>query len=75
LPTGYIYPKAERGLRDLLRKRIPLVQDRSRHLIHFQSQVHTGETLPASRIKTQKFQLAVIGDANVQLALQNSRSR
>ncbi len=27
LPTGYIYPKAERGLRDLLRKRIQLVQE------------------------------------------------
>jgi transposase len=32
LPTGYIYPKAERGLRDLLRKRIQLVQDRSSQL-------------------------------------------
>jgi len=73
LPTGYIYPKAERGLRDLLRKRIQLVQDRTRHLLRFQSQVqmHTGTTLPAYRIKTQKFQLPAIGDANVQLALQS----
>ena len=37
LPTGYIYPQAERGLRDLLRKRIQLVQDRTRHLLRFQS--------------------------------------
>jgi len=73
LPTGYIYPKDERGLRDLLRKRIQLVQDRSSHLIRFKSQVqmHTGQTIPASRIKTRKFQLPVIGDANVQLALQS----
>lgn len=73
LPTGCIYPKAERGLRDLLRKRIQLVQDRTRHLLRFQSQVqmHTGATLPANRIKTQQFRLPVIGDANVQLALQS----
>ena len=73
LPTGYIYPKAERGLRDLLRKRIQLVQDRTRHLLRFQSQLqmHTGKTVPASRIKTQKYPLPVIGDSNVQLALQS----
>jgi transposase len=73
LPTGYIYPKAERGLRDLLRKRIQLVQDRTRHLLRFQSQVqmHTGKSVPASRIKTQKYPLPVIGDSNVQLALQS----
>ena len=73
LPTGYIYPKAERGLRDLLRRRIQLVQDRTRHLLRFQSQVqmHTGESVAASRIKTQKYRLPVIGDANVQLALQS----
>jgi len=33
LPTGYIYSKADRGLRDLLRKRIQLVRDRSSHII------------------------------------------
>ena len=73
LPTGYIYPKHERSLRDLLRKRIQLVQDRSSHLIRFKSQVqmHTGQTIPANQIKTSKFQLPVIGDANVQLALQS----
>ncbi len=73
LPTGYIYPKAERGLRDLLRKRIHLVQDRSSHLIRFKFlvQMHTGQSIRSDRIKTQKFQLPVIGDANVQLALQS----
>ena len=42
LPTGYIYPKSERGLRDLLRKRIQLVQDRSSHIIRLkaQGQIH-----------------------------------
>jgi transposase len=73
LPTGYIYPKAERGLRDLLRKRIQLVQDRSSHLIRFKFlvQMHTGQSIRADRIKARKFQLPVIGDGNVQLALQS----
>jgi transposase len=73
LPTGYIYPKAERGLRDLLRKRIQLVQDRSSHLIRFkfQVQMHTGQSIRSDRIKARKFQLPVIGDSNVQMALQS----
>ncbi len=73
LPTGYIYPKPERGLRDLLRKRIQLVQDRSSHLVRFklQVQMHTGQSIRADHIKAKKFQLPVIGDDNVQLALQS----
>jgi len=73
LPTGYIYPKAERGLRDLLRKRIQLVQDRSSHLVRYKFivQMHTGQTIRADRIKARKYELPVIGDANVQLALQS----
>ena len=73
LPTGYIYPKSERGLRDLLRKRIQLVQDRSSHIIRLKSQVqmHTGQTLRTGHIKTRKFQVPVVGDDNVQLALQS----
>jgi hypothetical protein len=68
-----IYLKARRGLRDLLRKRIQLVQDRSSHLIRFKCQVqmHTGQSIRAGRIKTRKFDLPVIGDVNVQLALQS----
>ena len=55
MPTGYIYPKAECGLCDLLRKRIQLVQDRSRHLIRFKSQVqmHAGQSLRADPIKAR----------------------
>jgi transposase len=76
LPTGYIYPKAERGLRDLLRKRIQLVQDRSSHIVRFklQIQMHTGQSIRADHIKAKKFQLPVIGDDNVQLALQSGVS-
>ena len=36
LPTGYIYPKEQRGIRDLLRKRMRLVQHRSSHLVSLQ---------------------------------------
>src|ERR1700678_3670825 len=32
LPTGYIYPKEKRGVRDLLRKRMQMVQQRTLHL-------------------------------------------
>ena len=73
LPTGYIYPKPERGLRDLLRKRIQLVQDRSSHIIRFKSQIqmHTGQTLRADHIKAKKYQVPVVGDDNIQLALQS----
>lgn len=73
LPTGYIYPKAERSLRDLLRKRIQLVQDRSSHIVRFklQIQMHTGQSIRADHIKAKKFKLPVIGDDNIQLALQS----
>jgi transposase len=33
LPTGYIYPKEERPIRDLLRKRLQLVQQRTSHIL------------------------------------------
>jgi transposase len=73
LPTGYIYPKADRGLRDLLRKRMQLVQDRSSHIIRYKSQIqmHTGQTVRADYIKAKKYRVPIVGDANVQLALQS----
>jgi transposase len=39
LPTGYIYPKSERGLRDLARQRKRLVQHRSSLITSVQNQV------------------------------------
>ena len=49
LPEGYIYPKEERGLRDLLRKRSQLVRHRVVHLLSIQNQYvrQTGEELKA----------------------------
>lgn len=53
LPTGYIYPKEERGIRDLLRKRSQLVQQRTLHLLSLQTLVerNTSIRLSANHIK------------------------
>jgi transposase len=53
LPTGYIYPKEQRGVRDLLRRRMLLVQQRTTHLLSFQSLVErqTGHAISSNRIK------------------------
>lgn len=37
LPTGYIYPKKERAVRDLLRQRMRLVQQRTTHALNVKS--------------------------------------
>ena len=39
LPTGYIYPKQQRAVRDLLRRRLSLVRTASTQLISVQSQI------------------------------------
>jgi len=39
LPTGYIYPKEQRAIRDLLRRRLSLVRTASTQLISAQSQI------------------------------------
>lgn len=39
LPTAYIYPKEERAVRDLLRKRAQLVRDRVTHILSIQNLV------------------------------------
>ena len=45
LPEGYIYPKAERAVRDLLRKRSQLVRQRTANLLSIQNLVtrNTGQ--------------------------------
>jgi transposase len=54
LPTGYIYPKQERALRDLLRRRLLLVRQRTLHHVSLQSLIarHSGQRLSAYQIKT-----------------------
>lgn len=53
LPTGYIYPKAMRHVRDALRRRLLLVQQHTAQLLSLQSMIarHTGKRLSALKIK------------------------
>jgi transposase len=71
LPTGYIYPLEQRGLRDLLRRRMRLVQDRTRYLnsLNTQYQRQTGQHLSCNKINSKLFRLPIVGDANVMLAM------
>ena len=39
LPEGYIYPKEDRPVRDLLRKRLFLVRQRTSHILSLQSMI------------------------------------
>lgn len=54
LPTGYIYPSAERAVRDLLRKRTQLVRQRTATVLSIQNLVQrsTGSRMTAAAIKT-----------------------
>jgi len=53
LPEGYIYPKAERAVRDLLRKRGQLVRQRTSNLLAVQNLLarNRGESLTGNAIK------------------------
>ncbi len=53
LPEGYIYPKEQRAVRDLLRKRLQLVQQRTRHVHSIQSLTarHRGHGLSGNHVK------------------------
>lgn len=53
LPTGYIYPKAMRHVRDLLRRRLLLVKQSTAQLLSLQSLIarHTGKRLTSHQVK------------------------
>lgn len=53
LPQGYIYPKEQRAVRDLLRKRAQLVRQKVDQMLSMQSQFarQTGRSLSANRIR------------------------
>jgi transposase len=57
LPTGYIYPKEQRAVRDLLRRRLLLVQAAAQQQISIQSQIwrSTGQRLAAQHIRYPEF--------------------
>lgn len=54
LPTGYIYPKKDRPVRDLLRHRIRLVEQRTANLLSVQNVLarETGQTIKGNDLKS-----------------------
>jgi transposase len=77
LPTGYIYPREQRSLRDLLRKRGRLVQQRTANLLSLQNLVHrnTGQRLSGQTLR--KLELTALDpqhtDTNRTLAMEATR--
>lgn len=53
LPEGHIQPREQRAIRDLLRRRLLLVRQKTLHHLSLQSLIvrHTGERLSANQIK------------------------
>jgi transposase len=76
LPEGYIYPREERGLRDLLRKRGQLVRQRTAQLLSIESQWerYTGKHLSGSAAKslTREEVRSQIVDADRALGLETN---
>lgn len=56
LPEGYIYPKQDRPLRDLLRKRGRLVSERTAHILSLQSMINRnlGVKMSGNEVKKLK---------------------
>lgn len=76
LPTGYIYPKKERGVRDLLRKRSQLVRQSTTNILSAQNILsrNTAHSLNANKIKTIKDNEVdkLLDDSNITLALKSN---
>jgi transposase len=77
LPEGYIYPREQRGLRDLLRKRGRLVQQRTANLLSLQGivQRNTGQRPSVRVVKSSDFEARSqqLPDNNVCLAVESSQ--
>lgn len=72
LPTGYIYPKEERAIRDLLRKRLQMVRHRVTHMLSAQNQLWrtTGENITTKLIKKADYSvLNFVSDHHVKMAI------
>ena len=55
LPEGYIYPKEDRPVRDLLRKRSFLVRQRTSHILSLQSMIERQAAVRMSSNEIKKF--------------------
>ncbi len=73
LPTGYIYPKEQRAVRDLLRRRMGLVRVASCQLISVQSMIwrYTGAMASTNLIRKPEFVMPPI-DPHAVLGAQSS---
>jgi transposase len=56
LPEGYIYPRKERPLRDLLRNRLKLVREKTSHVLSLKSMIcrNLGINIPGNSVKKFK---------------------
>jgi transposase len=76
LPEGHIYPRTERAIRDLLRKRSQLVRQATMNLLSIQNLFarNRGQGISANRVKqlTLAAVSAAFEDANVALAIQSN---
>lgn len=72
LPEGFIYPRQQRAVRDLLRQRSRVVRLAVRHMLSLQSlwTRHTGQRLSANAVKRLSVEelASVFPDANVRQA-------
>jgi transposase len=79
LPTGYIYPKEERAVRDLLRKRAQLVRCRTLQLLSMESWVnrHSGQGISAAKVRDlsdESIAAMAGGNPNGLLSMQSNRA-
>ena len=76
LPEGHIYPRTERAIRDLLRKRSQLVRQATMNLLSIQNLFarNRGECISANRVKRLTLEAveATFEDPNLALAVKSS---
>jgi transposase len=76
LPEGYIYPKAARAVRDLLRRRMSLVQQHTANVLAVQNLFsrNRGRSMSANDIRrlTPARVSELVADANLALAIQST---
>jgi transposase len=76
LPTGYIYPQEDRAVRDLLRRRRRLVQERTAGLLALKNLFarNLGEMLPVDELRAFEADDVpeLVGDPNLALAIQST---
>lgn len=78
LPEGYIYPKEDRPMRDLLRRRLLLVRQRTAHILSFQNLIarERGEKISSNSIQKlhpeevkqffEDYRLVLMGQTNIE---------